>query len=237
MAKRRSDKQPALVRRDGGLCVTFVNSASAKRRSFETYPELLVWGQACGTLTGADVERLERAAAERRSDAAEVARRSLELRACFGRILEGLIDRRRPSDADLEALRAELAAVRSAERFVRSGIGCRWVWGDRGGDDLDRMLWPVVMSMAEVLSTKYHLKVGRCAGEGCDLLFIDRAPGSARKWCSMKACGNKVKSRRDYHRRVKPQRQEDEQKAAEQWQERIEALQRERRDSLDARSG
>ena len=209
MAKRKNkQQQPELVRRDGGLCVTFVNTGSSKRKSFTTYVDLLEWGLAYGALTGADVERLERAAAERRGDAAEVARRARELRARCQRIFEGLIQGQGPNDSDLDALNAELVSAHTAQRLARSGLGCRRVWGDRGGDDLDRMLWPVVMSMAEVLSTKYHRKVRRCAGQDCDLLFVDRTPGSPRKWCSMKACGNKVNSRRDYDRRLKPWRKE-----------------------------
>ncbi len=204
MPKSKSN-QPVAVRRDGGLCVTFVNSASAKRKSFGTYVELLAWGQRLGAVSGSDAERLGRTAAEHLSEASAVLQRALELRSRFKRILEGLIERKQPTDGDLEMLGEELASARAAQVFARSGIGCRWVWGDRGGDDLDRMLWPVVMSMEEVLSTKYCFKVGRCAGDGCDLLFVDRSGGSARKWCSSRACGNKVRSRRDYHRRIKPQ--------------------------------
>lgn len=232
MAGHKGKQEPELVRRDGGLCVTFVNSASAKRRSFQTYAELLAWGHSHGAVTSAEVERLERLAAERPADAEAVAGRALELRDCCERTLRGLIRRRGPSEADVERLHAELLAVRSAERWVRSGLGCRWVLGDRGGDDLDRMLWPVATSMAEVLSTKYCHKVRECAGEGCNLLFVDRAPGSPRKWCSMKACGNKVKSRRDYHRRVKPERERARKIAAEFHRKRIEELQREAREKL-----
>ena len=50
MPKSKS-KQAEVVRRDGGLCVTFVNSASAKRKSFETYTELLAWAQRVGNRT------------------------------------------------------------------------------------------------------------------------------------------------------------------------------------------
>lgn len=226
MAKQKRKQEPALVRQDGALCVTFVNSASERRRSFSTYGELLAWSQRCGAVAGADVERLERAAAERPGEAAAVVRRALELCARFKRIFAGLIERRQPKDSDLEALRAELASAYAARYFARSGLGCRWVWGDRGGDDLDRMLWPVVTSMAEVLSGKYCLKVRGCASDGCDLLFVDRSTGgSPRKWCSMKACGNKARSRRDYYRRVKPER-----KAAKKW--RIDRL-RERTRKVD----
>ncbi len=219
MAKRKQKQQPKLVRLDGGLCVTFVNSASARRRSFATYAELLAWGLACDAVTGADVEHLERMAAERRADAVAVVQRALELRSRFGRIFERLASRQGPVDSDLERLDAELRSARAAQRFVRSGIGGRWVWGDRGGDDLDRMLWPVVTSMAEVLSTKYCHKVGRCAGEDCDLWFVDRTPGSPRRWCSKKACGSKVSSHRNYQRRVKPRREATKRRVKERFAE------------------
>ncbi len=207
MAKQKRKQEPKVVRRDGGLCVTFANSASAKRKSFQAYAELLAWGLRLGAVTGADAERLERAAAERPEDAAAIVRRALELRDSCRRTLRGLIGRQGPSDADYETLRAELMAARSAERWVRDGIGFQWVVGDRGGDDLDRMLWPVATSIAEVLETKYRLKVGECAGEDCDLLFIDRSPGSARRWCDKEVCGSKINSRNYYQKRVKPRRE------------------------------
>ena len=207
MAQRRKKQEPAVVRRDGGLCVTLANTASAKRESFSSYAELLAWGLRLGVVTGADVERLERAAAERPAAAEKVLRRALELRDGCRRTLRGLIEGRAPSDADVELLRAELELARSAERWVRDGIGCRWVVGDRGGDDLDRVLWPLVRSMEEVLGSKYRFKVGRCAGEGCDLLFVDRTAGSARKWCDKNACGRKDSTRRYYQKRVKPVRE------------------------------
>ncbi len=214
MAERSSEREPAVVRRDGGLCVTFANSASAKRKSFSSYAELLAWGLRVGVVTGADVERLERTAIAQAADAEVVLRRALELRDCCRRSLRGLIRRHAPSDPDVDLLRAELALARSAERWVRDGIGCRWVVGDRGGDDLDRVLWPVVRSMEEVLASKYRFKVGQCAGKGCDLLFVDRSAGSARRWCSKNACGSKASSRRHYRRRVKPRREKIEQDEA-----------------------
>ncbi len=228
MPKRQRKQQPKVVRRDGGLCVTFANSASAKRKSFSTYAELVAWGLRLGALTGADAERLERTAVERPEDAGAVLRRAFELRDACRRTLRGLIRRRGLSDADLESFRAELTAARSAERWVRDGIGCRWVVGDRGGDDLDRVLWPVVTSIAEVLETKYRFKAGECAGESCDLLFVDRSPGSARKWCAKEACGSKINSRKYYQNRVKPRRKEAKARLERYYEERRRKLREER---------
>ena len=64
------------------------------------------------------------------------------------------------------------------------------------------------MSAADLLTSKHYRKVRRCAGEGCELVFVDRTPGSPRKWCSMKACGSKVKALRHYRRTIKPRHEE-----------------------------
>ena len=159
-------------------------------------------------LSSTDVQRLERAAGERPADAEAVWQRTQPLRARVERILLALVAGQRPADDDVDALNADLAPVLSARQLIPADGGYRWAWGDRGGDDLDRLLWFVLLSVADVLTTKDHRRVRRCAGEGCDLLFVDRAPGSPRKWCSMKSCGHRVNARRHYYTKVKPDRKE-----------------------------
>ena len=62
------------------------------------------------------------------------------------------------------------------------------------------------MSITEVLTSKYRRQVRQCGGEGCDLLFVDRTPGSPRKWCEIKVCGQRVRAHKHYHYKVKPKR-------------------------------
>jgi predicted RNA-binding Zn ribbon-like protein len=35
--------------------------------------------------------------------------------------------------------------------------------------------------------------VRQCEGDGCAILFLDTSRKGTRRWCSMKACGNKAK--------------------------------------------
>ncbi len=211
--KRKLSDQPEPVRRDGALCANFVNTLARPRRSFATYRELVAWGVGSGAIVDRDVQRLVLAAARRPEAAAEVLRRGLELRDGLRRILLALAGRQDLPGVDLEALNVELAAAFSARRLTpvkgpltTTGSRCRWLWADRDGDELDRMLWPVVSCAADILSTPSCHKVRLCAAEGCDVLFVDRTSGSPRKWCSAK-CGNRVRALRDYHRRVKPAKQ------------------------------
>ncbi len=207
MAKRKTSKQPELVRQDGGLCPHFVNTANARRRSIRSYADLLDWGQRAGALTSSDAQRLARAAEEAPAEAEAVLGRAQELRQLLERILLALLQHQGPAAADLEALSAARGEVLAAQRLGPAAAG-GWLpfWGDRGGDDLDRMLWPVVLSAVETLSPKWYRKVRRCAGEACDLFLVDRSPGRARTMC--RRCGARSRSHKHYHRKVKPYRRQ-----------------------------
>lgn len=108
----------------------------------------------------------------------------------------------------LEAFNAELGRVLAARRLVAGAAGFDWGWrDDEDGGDLDRMLWPVVLSAADVLSSDDHRYVRQCGGRDCELLFVDRSPGRHRRWCSVKRCGRRTWALEHYHREVKPRRQ------------------------------
>ncbi len=208
MAKRKTSQQPELVRHDGGLCPHFVNTANARRRSIRSYADLLDWGQRAGALTSSDAQRLARAAEEAPAEAEAVLGRAQELRQLLERILLALLQHQGPAAADLEALSAARGEVLAAQRLGPAAAAGGWLpyWGDRGGDDLDRMLWPVVLSAVDTLSPKWYRKVRRCASEACDLFLVDRSPGRARTMC--RRCGARSRSRKHYHRKVKPYRRE-----------------------------
>jgi predicted RNA-binding Zn ribbon-like protein len=63
------------------------------------------------------------------------------------------------------------------------------------------MLWPIVRSAAELLTSEDLGRVRRCGREGCDWLFVDSSKNRSRRWCSMEMCGSRVKSRRYYYRK------------------------------------
>jgi predicted RNA-binding Zn ribbon-like protein len=52
----------------------------------------------------------------------------------------------------------------------------------------------VARSAAEFLTSPAAAGVGRCPGDGCGWLFLDR--GGRRRWCTMSTCGNRAKARR-----------------------------------------
>ena len=102
---------------------------------------------------------------------------------------------KQPSPEDLNPLNRALADV-PTRRVVVGGDGFRWGWG---GDEtaLERMLWPVIQSAAELLISDDRKRVRQCADKHCTRLFVDRRSG-LRRWCDPNTCGSREKGKRLY---------------------------------------
>jgi predicted RNA-binding Zn ribbon-like protein len=61
---------------------------------------------------------------------------------------------------------------------------------------LDQMLWPIVRSTADLLTSGELERVRQCPGEECGWLFLDASRSGRRQWCDMAECGNLAKVRR-----------------------------------------
>ena len=59
-------------------------------------------------------------------------------------------------------------------------------------DDLKNRL---VQSTAELMELIPTPKIGVCAADDCDWLFIDRSKAKRRRWCDTKTCGNRARVR------------------------------------------
>jgi predicted RNA-binding Zn ribbon-like protein len=104
-----------------------------------------------------------------------------------------------PAADDLAVLNANVAASYPYLRLAGGEPRFVWTWAE-GGDKLDQILWPVVRSAAEALTSGELERIRMCAGEHCGWLFIDRSKNRSRRWCDMQECGNVAKVRR-YRRR------------------------------------
>ncbi len=204
MAKQKPQLTPIerLLRSDGALCVTFVNTG--KRKPLESYDDLLTWATEVGALDASDARRLAVLAAEVPGKATGAARRGRILGARLQRILAALVDGDKPAAEDLKAFNAQLGQAMAARRL--DATGTRWVWGTTDGEDFERMLWPVLLSAANILTSADRHLVRQCQSEACDLLFVARGGGKPRRWCSA-ACCNRRTSRVHYRKKIRPKRQ------------------------------
>jgi predicted RNA-binding Zn ribbon-like protein len=63
-----------------------------------------------------------------------------------------------------------------------------------------QLLWPVAESAADLLCYGDLTLVKKCENSACVLFFYDTTKNHSRRWCSMSACGNRMKVAAHYQR-------------------------------------
>jgi predicted RNA-binding Zn ribbon-like protein len=189
----------------GRICLDFANTLGQHEPEplsewLASYDDLVWWALRAEIVPEAEGEALFVRARTHPAEAAEVFRRAIELREAVFRIFSAAAAKRDPERADLEVLNRELALAMPHARVapVSTGCSCDWAWEETGA--LDRVLWPVARSAAEALTSEDVGRIGECAGEACQWLYVDTSRNHSRRWCVMSDCGNRAKAKRHYHR-------------------------------------
>jgi predicted RNA-binding Zn ribbon-like protein len=197
----------------GRLCLDYANTVAWSAGSdpaapaverpeyerFTEYARLVGWGQAAGTLSDGEAETLLLQRAEHPAVARAALYDAVVLRAALHGMFVDLIGGRVADPSALATLNAMVARSLSHRRLVPAGKGLAWTWTSDEAD-LDRPLWPVALSAADLLVSDDLYRVRQCAGDDCGFLFLDTGRGPGRRWCDMAHCGNRAKARRHYQR-------------------------------------
>ena len=189
----------------GVLCLDLLNTISAHtgsgaREYLHSYEDLVGWSLHAGTLGDREAANLLRRASRQTERATATLNKVIALRETMYRVLRAAMERAEPTGDDVHSLNAALEPAFSRLRVRPERGGFEWSWSE-SGDEFGRVLWPIVRSAADLLTSDKIRWLGQCAGEDCDWLFIDRSKNHSRRWCSMGMCGSRVKSRRYYRRR------------------------------------
>lgn len=188
----------------GWLCLDFANTADGDIHTewterLESYAHLVAWGQQAGVLDETTAARLRAYAASHPAEAEVVLNQARQIRLTIYRIFSTVAAGQKPESAVLDDFSAALAGTMEHMRVVPQAED--FVWGWNSGDaPLERVLWPVVWSAAELLLSKQHHQVRECGGRDCSWLFLDTSRNHSRRWCSMDSCGNREKARVHYRR-------------------------------------
>jgi predicted RNA-binding Zn ribbon-like protein len=188
----------------GELCLDFTNTIDDRGYDtandyLVTYADLLVWAEKIGAIDSQVAVSLSGEANRRPEEAAQTLARAIDLREALHRIFVAHTQGLTPPTNDLTLLNVELG---NAMANLHLDIGeecCVWSW-KRDSRALEQMLWPVIRSAADLLTSDEIRRVHLCANETCRWLFVDRSRNRSRRWCDMKECGNVAKVRR-YRRR------------------------------------
>ncbi|MFQ5645264.1 MAG: CGNR zinc finger domain-containing protein [Thiogranum sp.] len=190
----------------GWLCLDFANTADwhasdHPEEGLNSYSDLVSWAQQVGVLADHQARQLLQAAAGRPVEAAAVLERAIALREAIYRIFSAVASGQPPQTADVVILNVGLSEALVQLRVTQTANSFAWEWAD-DENAFDRMLWPVVRSAAELLTSKELNRAGQCADDrGCGVLFFDTSRNRSRRWCTMKDCGNRAKAQRHYKRK------------------------------------
>ena len=193
----------------GRPCLDFVNTIGGRKETkkkgmdvciiredkLNDYWDLLSWSLHTGLLGEAEVQKLLRESLRNPAEANVVWKRAIVLREAIYRISLAILQEKQPNQTDLEILNQELNIAHSRLVLAAAKKGFLWEWNDRD-TSLDRILWLVADSAAEMLTTADLTRLRQCRGDDCGWIFDDTTRNRSRQWCDMKDCGNVAKVRR-----------------------------------------
>lgn len=186
------------------LCLDFINTSdehpsTSGAELLTSYTRLVAWSVYCNPISDEQGETLLALAAQHPTKAADALGFALTVRETLFRVLSARAAERQPDAADMQAFNAILAQAMSHLRMTPSEAHFYWTCA-LDENDLATMIWPVVWSAAELMTSRDLHYLRECASEDCEWLFLDTSKNHSRRWCSMKDCGNRSKARSHYHR-------------------------------------
>jgi predicted RNA-binding Zn ribbon-like protein len=182
----------------GHVAIDFTNTVGERgaepNEHLQTFGDIVAWAEARGVLTRRAAAALRQQAAKDPEGARRAHRHAIELREALYRVLLAIAVKRQPVARDLEVLNAYVSAA--FEGAALSRAGARFTLATRRRAGFDDILRPVVRAAVDLLTSEQIEHIGRCADDSCAWLFLDTTRSRTRRWCDMKACGNRNKVRR-----------------------------------------
>jgi len=183
------------------LCLDFTNTVqdrfSSPRELLNSYNDLVLWSQEAQILTEGEAWHLREEANSRRKEAGVVLQRAIDLREALYRIFLAVARGSSPEKIELSTLNTEFSEAmgRACIVPVKDSFALDWTDKEKA---LDRMLWTIARSAADLLTSEGLDDVRVCAADDCRWLFLDTSKNHSRRWCDMKSCGNRAKARKHY---------------------------------------
>jgi predicted RNA-binding Zn ribbon-like protein len=183
------------------LCLDFTNTvqdrAVTPRELLHSYSDLLTWSEQAHILSQSEAQHLHQQAEQHRGEAQTILHEAIAIRETIYRICQAIATGSVPARADLDAFNDMLAQAMSQACLQLQGEDFIWEWRNKS-QALKSVLWPIVRSAADVLTSEDRERVRICAADDCNWLFLDTSKNHSRRWCDMKSCGNRAKVRKHY---------------------------------------
>jgi predicted RNA-binding Zn ribbon-like protein len=188
----------------GALCLDFANTihdsqAEDNEDELRAISDLLQWAREAGILSSADHDRLAARYGRYPREAAVDLEKARATRDLLLSIFAGIAKRRSVSPQRLFELNSALAEMPALLRVRKRTERIETEWTS-ATDGIPRILFAVLNSAADLLASERSGQIRECDSADCTWLFVDESRNHSRRWCEMRACGNRMKARRHYQR-------------------------------------
>src|SRR5258706_12388917 len=175
----------------GQLSLDFANPlddrpSASPQEYLNSYDDLLAWSQQAQTVTDHEAQQLREEAEKHSAEASKVLQMAIVLREALFRIFTAVAQGASPEDEDLKMLNSALSEAMCHVRIVPQTGGFQWNWTADSGN-LERVLWPVVRSAADLLTSDELSETRVCASENWEWLFLATSKHHRRRWRNMKS--------------------------------------------------
>ena len=190
----------------GALCLDFANTVSRRKvpeRAADhlgSYGDLVAFADQSKILSPKESNELRTQARRHGSKAREALRNTIALRENLYGVFSGLAKGKPAAPGRLQQISDFVVEALNHRRLASADGRYRWEWQWTSKNVLDRILWPIAQSAAELLTSPGLDSLRECEAPDCAWLFLDHSRNRSRRWCDMKVCGNRQKARRHYQR-------------------------------------
>lgn len=194
----------------GRPCLAMVNTLDWRGRAapvelLVSYAEFLRFSASAGIMTRDESQALLDEAGKHPRGAQRALGEAIRLRETMASILRAVRTRKVPPPQATFDFDAVCRVARAAQRLDARPAGFTWTWRSTA-PKLSRPAWSLALDGADLLVSLDLDCVRTCADVECGWVFLDTSRNRARRWCSMKACGNRNKVRRFYRRSLAARR-------------------------------
>ncbi len=212
MANAPANPSPALIspalistsRAD--LCLEFANSrywrgTGEPTETLKSLDDVFTWMALANALDAGTVENLRTRWPRGEGDAGTLAQ-IIALREALYRTFTAVAQHASPQAPDLDLINTALAAAPPRAQLIAHDGAYLWRVENLEPKIAD-LLTPILWTAGDMLAEPRRDRVRLCANEKCVWLFLDDSKSGTRRWCDMKACGNRAKAHRHYERKKK----------------------------------
>jgi predicted RNA-binding Zn ribbon-like protein len=178
----------------GNLALDFANTVhnhgtADPEDDLKVAADLVEWATQAGLLHNREARHAGRV----RDNTARL-RRALALRELLYGIFSRVAEGKRPKREALHTFQDLYRNATGQAEFQAEANRYRLAWS--AIDPLERVSHEIIRSAASLLTSEALTRVRQCAGDNCSWLFVDTSRNGLRRWCDMKACGNRAKVQR-----------------------------------------